>query len=192
MNKEILTMNEEILLSDTKITKDLVQDILDVDPTEQSAQRIGGRPQLLGGEFLALLEHRHAALQRSHGLLQQFALPLPADQATLLRAEIFLRKPDQRRRSIPRSHRPGCAEIPNSSCPAAAPRRRAPGVEIDLVAYRPDRRAAAQRILARAQRSTSHNTRSASAARALARRTPSCSTGSSVSRMPAVSITVTG
>ena len=40
--------------------------------------------------------------------------------------------------------------------------------------------------------SSSHSTRSASPARARARRTPSCSTGSSVSRMPAVSSSVTG
>ena len=56
-------MNEEILLAYTKFTKERIEDVLDINPAEQSAQGMGRRPKFLSGEFLALRNDRHAAPQ---------------------------------------------------------------------------------------------------------------------------------
>src|SRR3954466_850292 len=47
-------MNEEILLAYTEVPEDRIQDVLDIDPPQQPAQRKSGGPQFLGDEFLAL------------------------------------------------------------------------------------------------------------------------------------------
>jgi hypothetical protein len=72
-------MNKEILLSNTKIAKDLVKDVLNINQTEQPAEAVGSRPQILSDEFLALVDGTYAALQQSGRLAQQFPMPLPAD-----------------------------------------------------------------------------------------------------------------
>ena len=56
-------MNEEILLSYTKVSEDLVQDVLNINPTEQPAETVGSRPQILRDKFLALVDHSYAAPQ---------------------------------------------------------------------------------------------------------------------------------
>jgi hypothetical protein len=53
-------MNQELLLTYTKLAEDHVEHILDVHPAQQPSQRIGGRAQLLGDQFLALPGHRDA------------------------------------------------------------------------------------------------------------------------------------
>src|SRR5260370_15055693 len=52
-------------------------------------------PQILGGEFLPLADRAYAALQRIRRLLQQFSLPLPADQAALARTKVILLESNQ-------------------------------------------------------------------------------------------------
>src|SRR3979409_2033183 len=110
--------------------------------------------QILRSEFLTLPNRVYAALKRNCCLLQQFSLPLPADQAAALpRTEVILPKRDQ-----------GCDQMLDTAAPArrnfdigGAPARpqdvaRLPGarrinspacrvrsVEIDLVAHRPHR-----------------------------------------------------
>jgi hypothetical protein len=76
-------MNEEILLSYTKVPKNHIQNILEVDPSQQPSQRMSRYPQILRREFLPLPDNAYAAVQRSCRLLQQFPLPRPADQAAL-------------------------------------------------------------------------------------------------------------
>src|SRR5665213_3033625 len=90
-------MNEGILLSNTEISEDFVEDVLNVHPTEQPAEAVCGRPQILRHEFLTLVDHIYAASQQIRGLAQQCPMPLPADQAALLRAKVISRKSDQRR-----------------------------------------------------------------------------------------------
>src|ERR1019366_430062 len=105
-------------------------------------------------EFLGLAQCPYAALQQIRGLLQQFSLPLPPDQTALVRAEIILREyhqgcdhlldsvaPARRNRAIgtapsllqSRGRLPCCINSP--TCPL-----RSNHVEIDLVAYHPQRR----------------------------------------------------
>src|SRR5437899_3541846 len=47
-------MNEEILLANTKIPKDHIQNVLNVDPSQEPAQGMSSNPQILRREFLAL------------------------------------------------------------------------------------------------------------------------------------------
>jgi hypothetical protein len=76
-------MNEKILLTNTEIPKDHIQNIFDVDPPQEPPQGMNRDPQVLRGEFLTLPNRIYAALKRNYCLLQQFSLPLPADQAAL-------------------------------------------------------------------------------------------------------------
>src|SRR6516164_166613 len=73
-------------LTDTKFAKDHVENVLDIDPTQQPPQSIGGPPQLLGRQFLTLSDYAGAPPQRFRGLPQQRPLPLPGDQASFLTA----------------------------------------------------------------------------------------------------------
>ena len=73
-------MNYYSLFTDTELLEDHIQDILDIDAAKQPPQSISRRPQILGREFLALLEHRNAAVQHTRRLLQQIPLPFPRDQ----------------------------------------------------------------------------------------------------------------
>src|SRR5260370_16409758 len=88
-------MNEEILLTNTKISKDHIQDIFNVDPTEHAPQGMSRDPQILCGEFLPLVDRAYTAVQRIRRLLEQFSLPLPADQAALARTKVILREGNQ-------------------------------------------------------------------------------------------------
>jgi hypothetical protein len=88
-------MSKEILLTYTKVSENAIKDILDVDPPEQPSQCLGSGPKVFRHQFFALASLTNAALQQIRRLLQQFPLSLPADQTTLPRAEIILRKPDQ-------------------------------------------------------------------------------------------------
>src|ERR1700733_11409791 len=89
-------MNMQSLLTYIQLAKEQIQDVLDIDPAEQSPERMGRTAQLLGGELLAVRHHLYAALQRNRCLLQQFSLPLPSDQAALPRPEIIPRECHQR------------------------------------------------------------------------------------------------
>ena len=60
--KQARVLTEAILFADAKITKDHIEDILDIDPAEQPAQATGCHSKILGGEFLALRNDVHAAL----------------------------------------------------------------------------------------------------------------------------------
>src|ERR1700755_864588 len=90
-----IEMNQEILLSYTEFPENHIQDILDIDPAKQPAQGKSRRPQILRREFLALLQHVYAALQRDGRLPQQLPLPFPGDQTTLALSEKVLRENDQ-------------------------------------------------------------------------------------------------
>src|SRR5260370_31828075 len=83
-------MNEEILLTNTKISKDHIQDIFNVDPTEHAPQGMSRDPQILCGEFLPLVDRAYTTVQRIRRLLEQFSLPLPPDQAALARPKVIL------------------------------------------------------------------------------------------------------
>jgi hypothetical protein len=72
-------MNQEILLPYTKLSEDHIKDILDIHPTQQSAQGMRRDPQLLGSEFLSDFDDLNAAPQRSGSFLQQFSLPRSAN-----------------------------------------------------------------------------------------------------------------
>ena len=63
-------MNKEILFPYTEIPENLVQDILDVHPPEQPAQRVNRCPQLFGSQFLPQFDHLDTARKRRCGLLQ--------------------------------------------------------------------------------------------------------------------------
>src|SRR5262249_8985452 len=91
------------LLSDTELPEDHVQDILDVDPAQQSPQRCRRRPQILRGQLLALPDRGQTALKRSRSILQQPSLAFPSDESALILPEVVGRKTDQ-----------GCDQIPDS------------------------------------------------------------------------------
>jgi len=91
-------LNEEIaLLSDTKLPKDHIQNILNVDPAKQSSEGISRRPQILRRQLLPLPDSGDAPLQGGGRLLQQTALSGPRDQPTFGRAEEILGEADQGR-----------------------------------------------------------------------------------------------
>jgi hypothetical protein len=59
-----------VSFTNTKIAKDDVQNILDVDSASESAKRCRGRSQFLGDQLLVvgmILDHR--AIKRRHGFL---------------------------------------------------------------------------------------------------------------------------
>src|SRR5260370_2496682 len=90
--KRFVKVNKTNSLTYTKFAEDHVQDILDVDPAEQPAERPSRHPQLLRRQFLTFLNRRHTALHRHGRRLQKFALPLPTDQAALPRATLIWRQ----------------------------------------------------------------------------------------------------
>ena len=190
-------MNKEYSLLPIQNSRKITSRISSTSTRRAAAQAMSRRSQFLRGQLLALPDI--AMLRRSESLQSAAAISAAAPGRS--------GRPPRRRnnsaqtppapRSIPESRRPGWPKSRNRSGPAllaAAPclRLGAIRVEIDLVAHHPYRRGVVRAAILRRCASISHSTRSASAARARARRTPSCSTGSSVSRMPAVSITVTG
>ena len=71
------------LLTDTELPENHVQDVLDIDPSQQPPERISRRPQFLRGQLLALLQSRQCCVATNGRLPQQFALTLPADQPAL-------------------------------------------------------------------------------------------------------------
>src|SRR6185437_1495081 len=92
-----IKVNVKLLLSDTKLPEDHIQDILDVDAPKQTSERKCRRPQILCCKFLAPREHVYTALQRSGRLPQQLPLALPGDQTALTLPEKLLRENDQSR-----------------------------------------------------------------------------------------------
>ncbi len=60
--KRFVNVNETISFTYTKFAEDHVQDILDVDPAEQPAERPSRHPQILRRQFLTFRNHRQAAL----------------------------------------------------------------------------------------------------------------------------------
>ena len=88
-------MNKEILFTYTEFPEDLVENILNVDPTKKPSQGARRPSQLLGRQFLTPTDDVNAAMQHFSGLLQQLPLPRPADQAVLPHAEKILGKPHQ-------------------------------------------------------------------------------------------------
>src|SRR6266853_704080 len=134
-------MNEEILLTYTKLAEDNVENILNIDAPQQPSQRMRRCPELFRGEFLTSSDHLYAAMQRNRRLLQQLPLPGPADQPTLTGAEIILGEPDQSRdqlrKPIAAAGRNSKAGFRPPMCPRLPHR-----VEIDLVPNHPDRRGA--------------------------------------------------
>src|SRR5262249_16960348 len=83
------------LFADAELVKDQVENVLDIDPPEQAPQSITPSSQLLSRYLLTLTNHRGAPSQRLHGLLQQYPLPFPSDQATLVVTEKSFREVDQ-------------------------------------------------------------------------------------------------
>src|SRR4051794_9331357 len=88
-------MNQGLLLTYTKFPKDFVENILDVDASQQASQRIGGSPEFLRNELLTSVDRLHAALQRTLRCAQQLALPLAGDHADIARTKIILGVSDQ-------------------------------------------------------------------------------------------------
>src|ERR1700722_4348293 len=89
-------MNLKSLLTNAEFLENHVQDIFDVNPPEQAAERLSRRPQLFRQKFFPRSHRRYAALKRIRSVLQQFSLPLAADQGPLARPEII---PHKRRES---------------------------------------------------------------------------------------------
>src|SRR6185295_10963478 len=92
VKQQLYKMSEELLLPYTKFSKNRIQDILDVDPAQQSSQGMSRCPQLLRRKLFPLLYHRYAAPQRIRRLPQQFSLPLSANETGFARTKIVLRK----------------------------------------------------------------------------------------------------
>ena len=67
MNEEIFLI---ILLADTELPEDHVEDVLNIDPAEQPSQRVGGHSQILGGQFFTLTQHHDTAPERLSRLSQ--------------------------------------------------------------------------------------------------------------------------
>src|SRR5262245_61570793 len=88
--------NEGPLLSDTEFAEDDIEDVFDVDPTEQSAKGIRRSPELLGRELFALTHNGDRPAQRVGRILDEHPLALPRDQSSLASAEIALRETHQR------------------------------------------------------------------------------------------------
>ena len=173
---------------DAEVPENHVENILDVHAAGEAAERAGGEAELLGEDIFA---RRFA---RSRGRARR---RLPAAAAADARAspEPARASRDDRRRTPP-APRAGArcrAPVVDDTSKDPGLRFRRAATEIDLVAHHDqvrghdrhgDRPAPPHR--------PPTTTRSAAAARARARATPSRSTGSSVSRMPAVSSSVTG
>ena len=67
--------------ADAEIAEDHVENVLDVDPAGQPAERPGGQPQFLGHQLLAPDgPSAQRAFERADGLLQRPALPLAGDE----------------------------------------------------------------------------------------------------------------
>src|SRR5262245_4216669 len=81
-------------LPDTKLAEDHVQNVFDVDATEQPAKRCACRPQLLCSELLAFVDHVERSPQRRGRVLQQSTLPCAGDESRVARTEIGLSKSD--------------------------------------------------------------------------------------------------
>jgi hypothetical protein len=63
-------MNIKSLFADTKLPKNCVEDVFDINPAEQPTQKIGRPAQLLRDQFLTLPDRQEAPLQRARRLLQ--------------------------------------------------------------------------------------------------------------------------
>src|SRR6185312_7562845 len=136
-----------MLLSYAELAENHVQDILDIDPTQQASKAEGSRPQFFGGQFFPLLDQ--AALQGIARVLQQLPLTGAGDQTTLPRPEErsgkFHQRRNQLRDPVTAPRRDG--KVGSQLC---WPLRRAPGVqriEIDLVSYRPNRNRRSDRVV---------------------------------------------
>ena len=55
-------MNITSLLADTEFPENLVENIFDIDPAEQAAQRLRRRPEFFGDQLVALPRDRQGAL----------------------------------------------------------------------------------------------------------------------------------
>src|ERR1700685_2943593 len=85
-------MNIKILLTYTEFPKDDVENVLDINPAQQSPQRNRRPSQFFRSEFLTAFNHRNAALQHIRRLPQQFPVSLAPDQTVLARPEKIPRK----------------------------------------------------------------------------------------------------
>src|SRR5690242_8589113 len=88
-------LNERILLSYTELAEDDIEDVFNIDPTEQPAKGVRCGPEFFGGEFLALADHGDRPAQRICRVLDEHPLPLPCDQASFAAAKIVLRETHQ-------------------------------------------------------------------------------------------------
>ena len=141
VKQSVNRLSEASLLSDTELPEDDVENVFDINPAEQPAQRIGCGPELLRGEFFALANHCDGAPQRICGLPDQHPLPLARDRACLARTEIALGESNQRRDQLRQSGaapggNPELGQWPTSAIGRAGGRSH----QVDLVADEPDRR----------------------------------------------------
>src|SRR5215204_1081949 len=135
------SLNEGILLSDTELPEDHVEDVLDIDSAQKPAEGMRRGPEIFGHEFVALPNRSERTTQRLRGIRNELPLPLPCDQATFASTKIVLREIHQ-----------GCDQLRQTG---AAPRRNPelghwPTLaidragtrpdEVDLVTHQPDRR----------------------------------------------------
>ena len=75
--------------TNTKIAKDDVQNILDIDSASESAQRRCSRTQVLGDQLLTVgVIPNHRAIKRRHGFLQRVAVPGTGDDGRFGRCKI--------------------------------------------------------------------------------------------------------
>src|SRR5882757_3348400 len=131
------TTRPGLSLPDAEFPEDDVEEVFDIDPADQPAQRKGRPAEFLSGQFLAPPDHVDAAAKRPDCLLQQLALPCAADQASLAGPEIVVREADQGGDQFRNPIAAGGRD-PELRMPASLALLRT--VEVDLVAHQPDRR----------------------------------------------------
>ena len=72
------------LFADAEIAENDVQNVLDIDPAGQAAQRLGGKPEFLGDDILAaVLAFGQGAREGVAREFQRFSLALAAHQGRL-------------------------------------------------------------------------------------------------------------
>ena len=58
------SLNEGILLSDTELPEDHIENVLDIDPAEKPAEGMRGRPEIFGDEFVTFPGRGQTSPQR--------------------------------------------------------------------------------------------------------------------------------
>ena len=138
--KHWLSIRKQILLTYTELPEDHVENVLDIDPAQQPAERIAPRSEVLPPPV-----PRPARPPRCSAAAKP---PSPAAASAAasgdqVRPRCRQNSPGRNRpgpRSAPARHRRGCAEIWKARPLADLGQWPTGRIEIDLVAHQPDRR----------------------------------------------------